>query len=233
MFEADLTKTVRRATLDDAVASRVRFARRSIEDARSHQWDTIVWYFHAKDSVKHLAAADARLERVVRELRSTGRYRTQGVEVLLSTKRAAAAGRTFDLPLAAFWPDDIQLLELDSAHRPHLDALLSATWRAPVWLTAFDLDAGEPVGVRDAFSIGDSDQLSPVVVSDELQDVVTYHSAGMTLSTNGIHDSEGPALLRDVRRLVKRGAATSEGVAVAALRAGWWPEKVPALLAKL
>ena len=55
----------------------------------------------------------------------------------------------------------------------------------------------------------------------------------MTLSSNGIHDSLGSEFLKAVRPMIRSGEATPESVAVAALRAGWWPAKIPDLLKKL
>jgi hypothetical protein len=74
--------------------------------------------------------------------------------------------------------------------------------------------------------------MQPIVISEELQRVVAQQSGLMTLPTNGIFDSYGPEFLRAVRPFVARGT-TKNSVAVAALRAGWWPEKIWALMDKL
>ena len=74
--------------------------------------------------------------------------------------------------------------------------------------------------------------MKPIVIFEELQQVVAQHSGLMTLPTNGIFDSYCPEFLRAVRPFVEQGT-TKNSVAVAALRARWWPEKICALMDKL
>ena len=107
---------------------------------------------------------------------------------------AAFAKRTLE------WARDGRLLELDSGHRPLLDALVSQPWSAPVWLTAFGVDIGVPVGVRDQADIlSHEPRAVPIRVPDELQDLVTRHSGGMNL-VKGVHDSCAPPLVAEARR---------------------------------
>jgi hypothetical protein len=54
----------------------------------------------------------------------------------------------------------------------------------------------------------------------------------MTLG-NGAHDSCAPQLIKAARAFIRAGRATPAAVCVAALRAGWWPEKIPGLRTKL
>jgi hypothetical protein len=231
VFEADFSRTERRAWLDGAIADRAAFARSSIEWARQHDAKSIVWHFAAKDSIAHLDR-DPHLSSIAKTLQAKGRVRVGDVEVILATKRKHGPE---ELPCAAWWTDDRQLLALDSTHRPVLDAFLSQTHRAPIWLTAFELSPGVEVGVKDPDSglAGEPTRVVPIAVSDELLNVITTRSSAMTLSSNGVHDSLGPQFLAAARGMIRSGAATPEAVAVAALRAGWWPRHIPALLQKL
>ena len=230
MFEADFSRTARRASLDQGGAAREDFARASLDWARTKGHDTVVWYFAAKDSVKHLARSGP-LGAIASQLHRAGRHSISGMSIILATKRMRSGD--FDAPLAAWWPSDEQILELDSTHRPLLHALVSHPWRAPIWLTAFEIEVGEPVGVQDRAELVGEPGVTPIVVLPELQETVSSHSRSMTLSTNGVHDSLAGPLVAALRRMVSSGAATPEAVAVAALRAGWWPDKVPDLLKKL
>lgn len=232
MFEADSRRTVRRALVDHAESDQLTFATRTLQWARDNSHETIVWHFHGKSSLDNLR--HAWLPSVAGALKHRGEAAIEDVKIVLATARVTEPPGSFKAPLAAWWPGDDRLLAVDSSHRPMLDALVSQTYRAPIWLTAFNVEVGEPIGVRDPDTglIG-TPRIDPIVVSDELQELVGSGSAHMTLSTNGVHDSMAGDLLRDARRLIKSGAATPEAVAVAAIRAGWWPEKVPGLLKKL
>lgn len=233
MFEADFSKTERRALLDETDADLVEFARRTIDWAREHGYGEIVWHFAALSSVAYLDRASG-LTRVAGALRRSRETTVDGVRIIVETRRTGHQGGGSFAPLAAWWPDDEQLLRLDSTHRPFLDAIVSATSRAPIWLTAFIIDMPEPVGVVGSGSMpGDEERVTPIVVSPEVQNTIAARSKGMTLSSNGIHDSLGPLLLADARQMLRAGQTTTEAIAVAALRAGWWPEKIPALLDKL
>jgi hypothetical protein len=185
-----------------------------------------VWHFATKEVV-HRLAGQSGLGRVATNLHRHGEHRIGGITIALATPRVESF-RSFELPLAAWWPGDDRLLDLDSGHRPLLDALVAQPSRAPVWLTAFHVDVGAAVGVRDVRDlISEDPAVTPIVVSDGVQNLVSSHSGGMNL-TNGVHDSYAAPFLADVRRMIRRGSATREAVAVAALRAGWWPEHVPA-----
>lgn len=230
MFEADFSRTQRRARVDDGGAARGDFARDSLEWARSHGHDTLVWHFAAKDSLQRLARTGP-LAATASRLHRAGRHTVAGVSLVLATKRTRSGD--FDAPLAAWWPNDEQLLELDSTHRPLLDALVRHPSRAPIWLTAFEIDVGAPVGVQDCAGLIGAPDVAPIVVPPGLQETMSSHSRSMTLSTNGVHDSLAGSLVAALRRIVRSGAATPEAVAVAALKAGWWPDKVPDFLKKL
>ena len=76
------------------------------------------------------------------------------------------------------------------------------------------------------------DRVVPIVVSAELQDAVEARSRAINM-TNGVQDSLAGALVSDARLMIRSGSVTAEAVAVAALRAGWPPDKVPELWKKL
>lgn len=62
--------------------------------------------------------------------------------------------------------------------------------------------------------------------------MVASHSTIMNLN-NGIHDSLAGDFIKDSRRMVRSGAATPEGIGVAAIRAGWPPRNIRALVQKV
>ena len=230
VFEADFSRTQRRALLDSTAADVVVFARRTIDWAALHGHAEIVWHFAGVDSVSYLRRA-RELRGLAASLKRSHEATVDGVRIVLSTRRLRSNSLA---PLAAWWPDDGQLLSLDSTLRPLVDAFLSDPSRAPIWLTAFDVGIAGEVGVADPrYHAGHAAPVSPIVVSSALQEAVTTYSRPMTLSSNGVHDSLAPALLSAARRMLRDGQATREAVAVAALRAGWWPEKIPALLRSL
>lgn len=232
MFEVDFSTTKRSALIDVDRASRLAFARASIAAAKVDGASEVIWHFAAKDSVRHLDQ-DPDLRQLASRLFKHGEAIVGGVRIVLVTKRSRSTAGDFGSPLAAWWTSDLQLLELDTTERSSLLAFLSNPSRAPIWLTTFEIDVGQPVGVQDRpGSIVASDP-QPIVVTAELQEVVRQHSGSMTLSSNGIHDSLGGEFLAAVRPFVRRGHATPEAVAVAALRAGWWPKHVPDLMSKL
>lgn len=78
-----------------------------------------------------------------------------------------------------------------------------------------------------------ADNVAAIKISDGLEEIVADLSVGMTLSSHGIHDSLGGDLVRAVRPMISSGEATPESVAIAALRAGWWPRHIPDLVKKL
>lgn len=218
MFEADLATTERTAYIDGSADAALRFVAASIDQARAGGHEDLVWHFYSRDVVSRIPA---RLESVAKALLGSGEYRSGPLTIHLATKRAPAAG-SWNAPVAAWWPDDTQLLNLDTTQRPFVCALVSSVDRAPIWVAEL------------ARVVNDSDIANASIdVPEALQEVVAAHSRSITLSTNGIHDSLGPALIRDVRAFLKRGDATPQAVALAALRAGWWPEKIPDLLSKL
>jgi len=219
--------------LDNALSDRAAFASRTVTWARENDAGTIVWYFHALDSIRHLDG-DPHLDAIASALHRNRRAHVDGVEIVVQTERMSPRPGNFRAPLAAWWVDDFQLLHLDTAHRPLLDALISETHRAPIWLTAFDIESPEPIGVRDPNTgfAGQQTRVIPIVVSDELQ-AMTRSRAGMMNLVNGVHDSLADQFLHEARLMIRSGEATPEAVVVAALRVGWWPEKAPALLKKL
>jgi len=234
VFEADFSRTERRALLDTPSSEDlVTFAGRTIEWAREHDRDELVWHFAALSSIGHLGRT-AGLAKVAGELARRRESRVDGVRIVVETRRASS-GAGSRAPMAVWWADDEQVLGLDSTHRPLVDALVSSTSRAPIWLTAFDVEVAGLENARDPEPslLAEEPVDVPVVVLPEVQEAITMRSRGMTLSSNGIHDSLGPSLLADARRMIVAGMASREAIAVAALRAGWWPQKIPALLAKL
>lgn len=231
MFEATLSDTNRSALIDDDRASRLAFAKASIAAARADGADEVIWHFAAKDSVRHLDQ-DPDLRQLAARLYRNGEAVGGGIRIVLATKRSSSVG-DFRSPLAAWWTNDLQLLALDTTQRSTLLAFLSNPSRAPIWLTAFDLDVGRPVGVQEQPGSVVASDPRPIVVSEDLQEIVRQVSASMTLSSNGIHDSLGGEFLAAVRPHVRSGQATPEAVAVAALRAGWWPKHIPDLMKKL
>jgi hypothetical protein len=137
-------------------------------------------------------------------LARAGEYSIGGVTVRLATPRIDAID-SYDSPCAAWWANDKRLLALDTGQRPLLDALVAAPATAPVWLTAFNVDVGAAVGLpsKDPFA----SSVTPVVVSPDVQQVVSDLSAGMNL-TNGVYDS-------CVARLwTRRGASSRAGCPV-------------------
>jgi hypothetical protein len=228
MFEADLSRTNRNALPDFELEGPARFAKASLAAARAAGSDTVIWHFTSRESVSHLGDS---LGGAPARLLKRGEAVVEDVRIVLTTRQGRDPAGAFKLPLAAWWPGDDGMLALDSTARPELLALVASPWRLRIWLTAFDLAVAEPE-VDDDFAVDRHDQ-EPIAVSAELQEIVRRQSASMTLSSNGIHDSLGPAFLKAVRPLIRAQQATPEAVAVAALRAGWWPEKIPALLRKL
>ncbi len=189
-----------------------------------------MWHFAAKDMVKRVASSGT-LGRIATAMHRHGEHRIGGITVALATPRAAASD-AHDAPLAMWWASDARLLATDTGHRPLIDALVVTLVSAPIWLTAFGVELDAPVGRRDDSDlIAPDPAVAPIVVVDSLQDMVTRHS-GMNL-VNGVHDSCAPPLEADLRRRLRSGDTTPEAVAVAALRAGWWPDRVPHLLEKL
>jgi hypothetical protein len=234
MFEADLSRTRRAATLDADESSPATFARASIRTARSCDCDQLVWHFASKDVVRRLVG-DPSLGRIAGQLFRRGSVSRAGLTITLATRRLRAAGR-FDAPLACWWASDDQLLKLDSTHRPRIDALVSSGTRAPIWLTAFGIDLGaEPIGViRDSVSLAaGSPTVDRIEVGETVREQIASLSRSMTLSTNGVHDSLAGPLVAYARSAIRSGQATAEGVAVAALQVGWWPDKIPALVERI
>ena len=113
---------------------------------------------------------------------------------------------------------------------PLVDALVHDASRAPIWLTMFEFTFDEDAAPRDPRCRGV--ELPPVRVPEDLQELVTSYSGSMTLG-NGVHDSCAPQLVKAARAFIRSGRATPAAVCVAALRGGWWPEKIPGLRAKL
>lgn len=222
MFEADLQKTERWATLDAEERSRIDFAKRTIDSARDHGLEAVIWHLATKQSLGYLEG-EGRLGDVARELAKAGEARVGGVTVLVETTRMRSLEGSDTLPLAVWWADDERLLGLDSTIRPMLSGLVSDAARAPIWLS---------IANGDDQALGFSDY-APVDVSNALQELVSAHSRSMTLSTNGVHDSLAGPLVSGARHMIGSGAATPQAVGVAALRAGWWPQNIPALVQKV
>jgi hypothetical protein len=234
VFEADLSRTERWALLDLDLADPADFATRTIAWAKQNGHAELVWHFAAVASVDNLAGhARAWLDQLTARLKRSNYAAIDGVRIVLATQRMHQCNA--QTPVAAWWPDDHQLMRLDTTHRPLLAALISDARRAPIWLTAFDVDVSSDGGVIDPPTGMPSRPacVSPILVSSEVQETVATHSRPMTLSSNGVHDSLAPPLVDAARRLIRSGQATPEAIAVAALRAGWWPDKVPALVDKV
>ncbi len=208
--------------LDAEERSRIDFAKRTIGSARDHGLEAVIWHFATKQSLGYLEG-EGRLGDVARELAKAGEARVGGVTVRLETTRMRSLAGSATLPLAVWWADDERLLGLDSTIRPMLCGLVSDTARAAIWLRIAD-------GGAEALGSGND---STVDVSDALQELVSRHSTSMTLSTNGVHDSLAGPLVSGARQMIRSGAATPQAVGVAALRAGWWPQKIPALVNKV
>jgi hypothetical protein len=227
MSLADPSSIERRALLDAELSSPAEFARQNLAWAKDRGHDRVVWHFATQGVVGDLAAHPG-LESIATALTRRGQATADGIAIELSTKRAPSAAAT---PLAAWWPSDAQLLALDTTRRPLIDALVSNGWRAPIWLTAFNVALEEPIGVRDLDSPLE-DRVLPIVVSPDLQAMVDSRSRAINL-TNGIHDSMAGPLIEAARQMIREMTATPEAVAVAALRGGWWPDRVPDLVKKL
>jgi len=222
VFEANLQKTERWAMLDAEERSRIDFAKRTIDSARDRGLEAVIWHFATKQSLGYLDG-EGRLGDVARELAKAGEAHVGDVTVRLETKRMRSLAGSDTLPLAVWLADDHRLLGLDSTIRPMIWGLVSDAARAPIWLSIAN-------GDTQALDAGNN---SPVDVSDALQELVSRHSTSMTLSTNGVHDSLAGPLVSGARQMVRSGAATPQAVGVAALRAGWWPQKIPALVNKV
>lgn len=230
MNPSDLTRTTRFAVLDDGDEdARAQFGADSLREARDRGHHTIIWHFATKGTIDNVGPGGG-LATIARALKKDGETAVDGVRILLSTDLSRASGIGPKTPLAAWWPGDKTLLSLDTTHRSVMLALIGASWRAQVWLAAAGIDLGDDETELDSPT---RTSVEPIVISAELQQVVRQHSGLMTLPTNGIFDSHGPEFLAAVRPFIKQGGATKEAVAVAALRAGWWPEKIWALMEKL
>lgn len=232
MHEADTSRTRRQALLDDG-SDLLVFARRAVSWASEHGCDTVVWHFATRDGVNQLSRSPG-LRAISRTLYRKGAVTTRtGMRLVLATDRNPV-GTSSGSPVAVWWASDRRLLRLDSVHLPMIDAYVSSPWRAPLWLTAFNVDVGQPVGIQDPASgiAGIPSEVLSILVSDELQQTVRDYSSAMNL-VNGIHDSNADGFLQAVQAVVRNGEGTPEAVAVAALRAGWWPENVADLFKKL
>lgn len=232
MHEAVSQRTERRAFLDDG-SDLLVFAKRSVAWAQESGCDSVVWYFTTRDSVSRLDRSSS-LRGVGTALLKHGVYTTSsGLRITLATRRNMT-GEALGGPVSVWWASDDQLMAIDSTHWPMIDAFVSETWKAPIWLTAFNVAVDTSVGVLDRTSglAGAPSRAIPIVVSDELQTMVGQGIQDMNL-VNGIHDSSAGQFLADARAAVRSGASTPEAVVVAALRSGWWPHNAPELLKKL
>jgi hypothetical protein len=230
VFEATFSRTERRATIDSPDADPVAFAAETLGWAQDHEFNRVIWHFYAQKSLD-IFRYEPTLAPIARELKKIGSVVISGVEIVLATARSQPVRGSDKTPTAAWWPDDNQLLAIDSTHLPLLNAYVSSRTRAPIWLTAFDLDCDDV----DPFDSSTSSRhdVSPIEVSGELQEMVVSRSGMMTLSTNGVYDSCAAPLVKDCRRMVRDGSATPEAIGVAALRAGWWPRHIPDLIKKV
>jgi hypothetical protein len=233
MHEANPKRTTRLALVDDG-QDPIVFAKRSVAWAQEHGHDSVVWYFKTRESVRRLEDRSGRLRSVGSALYKQGAYTTQsGLRIVLATKRNMT-GEAAGGPVAVWWATDDQLMAIDSTLWPMIDAFVGETWKAPIWLTAFDVDIDAPVGVLDPESgiAGVPSRVVPIIVTDELQAMVSQRIEIMNL-VNGVHDSSADQFIAEARAVVRRGDAMPEAVVVAALRCGWWPDNAPDLLNKL
>lgn len=227
MFETDHSMIERAALLDGAETDRVAFARRSISWAKEHGHSTVVWSFAAKNSVSHIRSP-SKLSKIADQLRRQGRVTVGGVNVILETPRMQASANVRGAPVSAWWADDDRLLKLEGPRPSRLDALVSGTQRAPIWLSAFQVEFG-----REDRGEDEADETPvPILISEELQEGIASRSRAMNLN-NGVHDSLAGSLVDYARAMVKAGSASAEEIAVAALRSGWQPRSIPGLLKKV
>ena len=213
MNHSDLSRTTRIAFLDDDGddATRAQFGADLIREARERGHDTIIWHFATRDSLDHITPTGT-LGQIVRTLKQTGESEAGGVGILLSARpqqRLPASGprRRWRRSGRATKP----WLGLDDT-APHRDARADQRvvagadpgWPPPGWTSATDFDhpTREPV--------------KPIVIFEELQQVVAQRSGLMTLPTNGIFDSYCPEFLGAVRPDISEGRPELS-VAVAAL----------------
>lgn len=231
--EVDHSQIERAASLDNSEQERAAFARRTLGWASSHGGKTVVWSFHTRQSVTHLSG-DSVLRGLADGLLRHGGVKVKGVNVVLDTSRMKGVRGIAGAPVGVWWATDDCLFKLEASRPVVVDALLSGTDRAPIWLTAFNVDAGSQVGVAKSASgpPGHDGQLEPTTVPDDLQETITSFSRGMNL-VNGVHDSLADRLVHYAREQVRLGATTPEAVAVAALRSGWPTGAISALIEKV
>lgn len=223
----------RSAQIDTEPDDRVAFAKYGLAKAREQGQRVLVWSFYAKQQVENLAFGTSELARVAARLHRDGRVQVGETTVVLDTPRMRTSAASSGMPVAVWWGSDDRLLDLESRRPPILAAFLSATSRAPIWLTAYNVDPGAKVGVEVPGSgIVGEPGVTPIAVDAELQEQVDAYSRGMNL-VNGVHDSCAGPLLSYARAQIHSDMATPEAIAVAALRCGWWPDRIGRLLEKL
>jgi hypothetical protein len=191
--------------------------------AKEHGHSTIVWSFAAKDSVSHIRSP-SKLSKIADQLRRQGSATVAGVNVILETPRMQARANARDVPVSAWWASDDRLLTLEGPQPSRLDALISGTQRAPIWLSAFRVQLD---GTNQA-----DEPTFPILISEDLQEGIASRSRTMNLN-NGVHDSLAGPLVDYARAMIKAGSANAEEIAVAALRSGWQPRSIPSLLKKV
>jgi hypothetical protein len=151
-----------------------------------------------------------------------------GVHVILETPQMQAKANVRGPPVSAWWADDDRLLKLEGPQPSRLDALVSGTQRAPIWLSAFQVEFD-----REDRGENEADETPvPILISEELQEGIASRSRAMNLN-NGVHDSLAGSLVDYARAMVRAGSASAEEIAVAALRSGWQSRSIPGLLKKV